>query len=200
MLHQYTCEQCGQTFSRAKRKGRSSPCRFCSHTCVGNAQRRPDFEPTPSDIERVWSRIDQSGGPDACWPWIRGTDTGGYGLVRWRGRNARATRIIWELTHGLPLPPMVCHACDNPRCCNPVHHFACTAGENSRDAAKKGRLPHGSGNAQARLTDEQVREIRSVYVRMSRTLGAESLGRKYGVSGVAILRIVKGKGWRHLLN
>ena len=67
-----------------------------------------------------WSRVDQSSGPDACWPWTGGKFDTGYGCVWFEGRAQKAHRVAWQLVHG-PVGPdeRVLHHCDNPPCCNP---------------------------------------------------------------------------------
>jgi hypothetical protein len=43
--------------------------------------------------ERYWSKVDKSGGPDACWPWTAGRSAGGYGILRNKDRGlTRLTR------------------------------------------------------------------------------------------------------------
>lgn len=90
-------------------------------------------------IERFWARVDQSGGPDACWPWMAGKIEG-YGQVRWNGRGERAHRVAWALAKG-PIPPgrWVVHDCDNPPCCNWRHLVLGDAKSNAADMAAKGR-------------------------------------------------------------
>lgn len=76
----------------------------------------------------VFKHIDMRGGPDACWPWLRGTG-GGTGKSKPRpyfqvdGVKHIAYRLVWELVHGEQLPHdvMLCHQCDNSICCNPAH-------------------------------------------------------------------------------
>jgi len=54
----------------------------------------------------------------------------------------------------------------------------------------------GSNNANSKLTDEQVKAIRSEYVRNSQTHGTVALGRRYGVSNRVIGLIVRGLAYR----
>lgn len=48
------------------------------------------------------------------------------------------------------------------------------------------------------LNADQVREIRSTYVRQSRACGQVALAKKYGVKQAAISAIVLRKTWRHV--
>lgn len=62
----------------------------------------------------------------------------GYGVLTHRGRKMMAHRVVWESLHG-PTDLLVCHACDNPPCCNPDHLFVGSHADNNRDRAGKGR-------------------------------------------------------------
>lgn len=105
---------------------------------------------------RFWEKVDRSGGPDACWPWLGGCTTRRYGSAVYRYGQIRAgapsRRVL--LAHRVALifatgeaPPELdaCHRCDNTLCCNNERHlFWGTHRENMRDyAAKYGRLGVG---------------------------------------------------------
>lgn len=86
----------------------------------------------------------------------------------------------------------VLHRCDTPSCVNPDHLFIGTNVDKHRDAAQKGRMPKGENNPAARLTEEQVRQIR---------LSKESirkLGVKLGVSHRTVNKVRLGETWRHV--
>ncbi len=72
-----------------------------------------------------------------------------------------------------------------------------TSRENIRHARDNGLLDgRGTGNGRSKLTDEQVREIRSRYQRgVTRQV---DLAAEYGVDQGTISRVVRGAGWTHL--
>ena len=63
---------------------------------------------------QFWAKVDRSGGPDACWPWL-GRLYGGYGSFGGVG----AHRVAYELLRGaIPEGRHVDHRChtDDPTC------------------------------------------------------------------------------------
>ena len=82
---------------------------------------------TPAEIERFGSRVERGERPfterdNACWLWTAGTNSRGYGRMRWQGQPESAHRIAWTLTYGpIPNHQRVIPTCHNPRCCNPAH-------------------------------------------------------------------------------
>ncbi len=152
-------------------------------------------------INRFWSCVDQSGGPDACWEWTRSKKAFGHGRVSLHGRDLIAHRVAYVLTHGdVPMGTMVCHACDNPACCNPRHLWAGTQGDNVRDCVAKGRNAYaprrGEEHPKARLTEAEVLEIRRLYRRGE--AGYRRLAVRFGVTPMAIKAIVVRRSWDHL--
>lgn len=89
-----------------------------------------------------WNRVDQSGGDDACWPWMGRVlkARGGYGRLKFKGRHLGAHRMSLILSTGVnPEEHQACHHCDNPICCNPRHLFWGTPQQNVEDCVRKGR-------------------------------------------------------------
>jgi hypothetical protein len=113
-------------------------------------------------------------------------------------KHLLAHRYSYELHKGAPAKSMsICHRCDRPACVRPDHLFEGTQAMNTRDASDKGRMHPGERTGSSKLTERQVREIRSKYV--PRRMSFAMLAKEYGVSYYAIWGIVNGKTWKHIL-
>jgi hypothetical protein len=86
---------------------------------------RPILFSAPSHAhgeDGFWSRVDKSGGPDACWPWLGAVNAKGYGRRHLRGRLTLAHRAAHLFSKGeIPEGFTVDHLCRNRRCQNPLH-------------------------------------------------------------------------------
>lgn len=81
-------------------------------------------------------RIKDSG----CWDFKGAINATGYGVVGFNGKVMQAHRLSWFLHNGeIPDGLLVCHRCDNRRCCNPDHLFIGTHKDNTQDMILKGR-------------------------------------------------------------
>ena len=149
--------------------------------------------------ERFWQKVDKSAGDGACWPWTAGRDNYGYGRIgNGPGRSpAKAHRVAWELTNGpIPAGLGVLHECDNPPCVNPAHLFLGTQQDNSKDAARKGRIRmpglRGEQHGNAKLTREQAREI---FLRARAGEARRRIAADYGISRDNVGIIANRRGW-----
>lgn len=128
------------------------------------------------------------------WQGLRNS-VSGYGVVRLPGRTQDyAHRVRYRLEHGeIPEGMSVCHRCDNPPCCNPRHLFLGAHAVNMRDSADKLRHAYGERNGHAKLSTEQVREIRAL---CASGVSQTEAGARYGVTQGAVWAIVSGKNWK----
>lgn len=154
-------------------------------------------------LDRFWSKVDQDGpipehkpelGP--CWMWTASKQPTGYGQFAGEGRTTVfAHRQSWILAYG-PIPDglWVLHQCDNRACVRPDHLFLGTNADNVADMVAKGRHPEGAASSSAKLSEDDVREIRRSYVPGSAPL----LAARFGVSAGTISDVTRGRSWRSL--
>lgn len=156
---------------------------------------------------RFLAKVDQSGGPDSCWPWLGEKTDRGYGKARVRPHTTRkAHRLAWIRVHGeIETGLCVCHHCDNRLCCNPAHLFLGTGAENTADMISKGRAafqqpgyvpPRPPTDRTRRFTEAQILEIRKLHA--VRGLGYGRIARRFGCHAATIACIVKRRTWAHL--
>lgn len=170
-----------------------------------------------SPEHRLWSRIRIEG---ECWVWTGHRLPRGYGKIRWNGTEVYVHRLAYTLVVG-PLQDgqLACHHCDNPPCVSAdadpdvSHLFAGSNADNLADAAQKGRMrsgdqhglrlhpeavraPRGERNGTARLTEDQVREIRTRYA--AGGVSIPKLSQEFGVSRTQIHSIIHRRKWAHV--
>lgn len=158
---------------------------------------RPLPRRTPE--ERYESRIDRTTSPNGCHPWMAGTGRFGYGRLKLNGKTVPAHKFGYELLHGpVPRGMQVRHTCDNPPCQNPAHLIVGSPADNMRDRNDRGREAHNFGetNGQARLSAQQVSDIRDSYARDG--VFQRDLAARYGISQSAVSMIVRRIHWPHV--
>lgn len=160
---------------------------------------RDIYKPKPSDRgsieERFWRKVARAA-PDECWEWQGSRKPANYGSI-WGGAKIGkvllAHRVSYEIHNG-PLPDgaVIMHTCDNPPCCNPAHLVLGTHKVNAEDKVEKARHSFGENRYNAKLTDQDVRDIRNSPLRIF------ELTKHYDVSQSVISNIRTGKTWRHV--
>jgi hypothetical protein len=116
-----------------------------------------------------------------CIEWVGYRNADGYGKVTIKSLLWSAHQAAYVDVHG-PIPDgiLVRHKCDNPSCVNVQHLCLGTSADNAVDRAKRGR-------SAVKLTDDQVREIR--------TAGGKqrAIAQLYSISPAAVCLIKAGK-------
>jgi hypothetical protein len=163
---------------------------------------RPDRGDAPRErrsglcgaTRRFWERVYPE--PNTgCWLWsgCKKNRHESYGVLRVCGRSTMAHRFSYEL-HRSPIPDgmLVCHTCDVQACVNPDHLFLGTPADNTSDMVSKQRQAKGRRNGRAKITANEVREIRR-----SRETSAD-LARRYGLGRSTVREIRDREIWKHV--
>jgi len=134
-----------------------------------------------------------------CHIWDSHLGIGGYGQVWFKRKIHRVHRLMYEFKKG-PIPEgmVICHTCDTPSCVNPDHLFLGTQKDNIQDCINKGRngkgyRGHNAGTA--KLTEEQVSEIRSL---LKEGVMHRKIAEEFGVVRRTVGDINTGRSWRWL--
>lgn len=155
---------------------------------------------------------------DKCQIWTGAKSGNGYGVQSIAGKNYYVHRLVAARTHGEIAPGLVvAHKCDTPSCINPDHLMVCTQRENLDDMRRKGRAAAGETHrtrthpelvlrgeqiGTAKLTSDDVIEIRSIYKKSLAGRSSETsltaVAKRYGVSFQTVHKIIQRKSWTHL--
>ena len=152
-------------------------------------------------MKRFWDKVNKT--EDGCWEWqaaIRSKGTG-YGCLKYNGKVIDAHRFAWYLYYGVFPTKWILHACDNRLCIRKEHLREGTGRENVKDAILRKRfhfapVKPGEENRNAKLTEEQIREIRETYARGE--MGCRLLAKRYLLALSTIQRIVNRESWKHI--
>lgn len=149
--------------------------------------------------ERFWARVTRRA-PDECWLWTGSTIWHGYGRMRSGGRGSKSIpvhRVSWAVHHGaIPSGLNVLHKCDVRNCVNPAHLFLGTDADNVADMVSKGRQSrlYGRANPATKLREDDIQKIRT----LGETASQRAIADKFGVSQVAISKVMRGVTWSHV--
>jgi len=129
----------------------------------------------------------------SCWEWIAAKDKDGYGVFMLGQVKNAAHRAAWKLYKGeIPVGVKVLHTCNNTGCVNPEYLYLGTQKQNIQDQINAGTFVYGSKNGMAKLSEEQVYEIRASKEHY------RDIAKQYNVSHHTIWDILKGRKWKHV--
>lgn len=139
-----------------------------------------------------WSKIDDSGGPTACWPWIGPKHVQGYGFIGAR-RYADNKRVMLvahrvgmriKLGRAIDSSEMVIHTCSNMACQNFQHLVLGDASARTKNMYANGRQGHvsvgkNSRNHKPQLGRKYTRTIEEmVFIRANRP---KDIAERFGI-------------------
>jgi predicted Zn-ribbon and HTH transcriptional regulator len=158
------------------------------------------YEPRKDSSRDVFDKLLLQETED-CVGWPLSVIRDGYGRLRVGKKTVQTHRLAYAKRIG-PISDgeVVCHKCDNPTCMNYRHLFLGTPNDNNQDRMAKKRHVFGENHPLAKLTEDQVLEIRSKYVRdlKNRAQRQLFLAREYGVDQGVISAIIRRKTWKHI--
>jgi hypothetical protein len=127
-----------------------------------------------------------------CWNWVGTISKKGYGSIHINHKEIKAHRFSYEYFVG-PLDPklMICHNCNNRKCCNPEHLRQDTNYSNMIDMVNEGNQRH------QKLSVEEVIEIKKALQHYYRGQ-IKDLAHFYKVDPETIGHIKRGTTWSHI--
>lgn len=141
-----------------------------------------------TDEERFWQKVLKT---NSCWLWTASLSRTGHGNFSTNGQIGRAHRFSYELHRGaVPDGLLVLHDCGNAACVNPAHLYVGTQLRNMQDRDRHGTTARGERAGRARLTAEQVAEIRMRYD--LGTVSMQQLANEYGVGQTTVRSAIRG--------
>lgn len=147
------------------------------------------------DISRLKSSMVISA--TGCWEWSKFRKNG-YGVAGLNGRLEQAHRASWMVFKGeIPEDMQINHKCNNRPCINPDHLYIGDQLQNMKDMsdANRGKWHKGNDNAQSKLNDESVKEIK-LMIESGAT--NRSIAAFFDVSQSCISQIKNGRTWTHV--
>lgn len=133
---------------------------------------------------------------DDClmWPFSRTEE--GYGQIRFRGKNTKASRVACILAHGEPPSDKheAAHSCGHSGCVNPSHLRWATPVENRADRILHGTDSRGDQRGRTKLTAQQVRDIRA----LAGVVPQRKLAPQFGICRSTLRDIVHRRLWSWL--
>ena len=148
------------------------------------------------EVELFWARVALPN-ERGCRLWT-GSAAGSrpehrYGKLVFNGRRRQAHAVAWELTNGtVPDKESVLHKCDVTLCCEPSHLFTGTDKINAEDRNAKGRQARGERHGRAKLTEEDLPEIRRQVAAGS---SQRKVAKKFNIAQITVSRVVRRETW-----
>lgn len=152
--------------------------------------------PNGTKLDWLLEHASYDGGECLKWP-FRSAGRG-YGLLRYERTTSPASRVMCFLVHGEPPDKRdhAAHSCGNgdEGCVNPRHLRWASCSSNHADKVLHGTDMRGEKHHNVRLSEADVRCIRTLIVSKSQ----RSIATEYGVSRRTVCDILERKTWTWL--
>lgn len=161
--------------------------------------KRGPYKKEPMTV-RFERKVDRSGGPDACHPWLGSKHWRGHGYfnvgdhkIEYAHRVALALYLGRHVEGHALHKPLVCH---NPSCCNGAHLYEGDDAQNTRDRQTDGTMPKGETHWNGKLTERDIPIIRAL--RHWSGFKLREIAAEYGITDGAVANIANRKTWAHV--
>ena len=149
-------------------------------------------------MARFWSKVDV-GESDECWEWTAFINYKGYGQFQVKKSVPRiAHRVAYALVveDHFTNKDLICHTCDNRKCCNPKHLYKGTPLSNMQDMINKGRAKHPpmSGIGSSKISAQDARYIQHMY----KQVPTEQLASQFNLCVEHVRRIGRKQSWLNI--
>lgn len=182
------CQNCGIEFLAKWQAGRAQRHQLhCGKACYTLHQNRLEHRQA-----LFWAQVEKT---PTCWLWTGWKLNTGYGETSLRQRKITVHRLSYIWAYGeIPKGKLIMHTCDTPLCVRPDHLRVGTDATNHADMVSKMRHTWGAKNKHAKLTEDQVREIRTLRGQLTH----REIAARYGVSQPTINALLVGRTWRYI--
>lgn len=189
------CALCDKIFFVTPAILKNGEGKFCSQACAYKSRFREPLE------ERIARQIDFTSSPTGCHLWQGAVNNDGYPSIHSASmgkKHLRLNRWILEQTKGPPPQdkPNANHTCHTPLCLNGEHLYWGSQAENMKDMKEARHSTFGEKSTNAKLTEQQVIEIRTLY--WQEHYQQQVLAARYGISRPNICVLLKRQTWNHI--
>lgn len=147
------------------------------------------------DPERFYREVALSYEGDECLTWPYCVSASGYAMLRSAGTTEVVSRRVCEEVNGPPPTPQheAAHSCGkgNLGCVTKRHLSWKTPLENTADKFIHGTVLKGERNGNAKLTDDEARELLALKGKMSQ----REIAARFSVGQATVSRIHNRKNW-----